>query len=86
MKKHIVKIPKVGTCVDNGVYDSYVDRRKQDLLIERAKQSWKNLICCPKNLVKEIKYDENQHPYLYYYLKENPYYGCKENQLKIVIE
>lgn len=88
MERYIVKIPKVGTLINNGIGDCYLEQWQQDLRIKRAKQSWKNTISCPKRLVVETKYDENHYPpyYLDYHLEDNPYYGWKEKQLKIVIE
>lgn len=88
LKKHIVKISKVGTLIDNGIGDCYLEQWQQDLRIKRAKQEWKNTIQCPKILVYETKHDKNHIPeyWIDYHLEDNPYYGWKESQLKIVIE
>jgi len=87
MEKYIVKIPKVGTLIDNGIGDCYLSKWQQDLMIESAKQQWEETIQCPKTLISEFKCDNNHIPpcYIDYHLIDNPYYGWKKEQLKIII-
>ena len=91
MKKYYtVTIPKIGTHIDDNAFGGhYVDKWHQEKMIEMAKQRWKNTITCPLSLYSKMHANDKNHvpsSWIEYYTASNPYYGWKENQLKIVIE
>jgi len=58
-------------------------------MIEDAKRRWKESIQAPLQLQSRMhteKTAEHPVPWIEYYTAQNPYYGMKEEQLKIVIE
>jgi len=84
-KQHIVYIPKIGTFVDsNGGH--YITKLEQERLIEDAKRDWKLTINCPKQLINVacMPNEKIPYPHLEYKIVDNPYFGWKESQLKIV--
>lgn len=87
-KQHVVYIPKIGTHVDDNAFGGhYITKWEQKRLIEDAKRSWKRTINCPKQLINVECMPNEKTPYLHLESKivDNPYFGWKENQLKIVI-
>lgn len=89
MKKHVVRIPAVGTYVDGGIGGHYIEDWHQRRMIEDAKRRWKESIQAPLQLRSRIRTEktaEHPVPWMEYYNAPNPYYGMKEEQLKIVIE
>ena len=90
MEKYIVKIPAIGTHIDDNAFGGhYIDKWKQERMIERAKQSWKERINAPLQLQSRMhteKTPEHPIPWMEYYTAPNPYFGWKEEQLEIVIE
>lgn len=88
MEKYIVRIPKVGTIIDNGIGDCEFSEWQQELRIQRIKEQWKETIKCQKCLKTKFMYNVNHNPshWIEYFIEDNPYYGWKEEQLEIIIE
>lgn len=86
-KQHVVYIPKIGTHVDSNAFGGhYITKLEQERLIEDAKRGWKRTINCPKQLINVacMPNEETPYPHLEFKIVDNPYFGWKESQLKIV--
>ena len=90
MEKYVVKIPAIGTLIDDNAFGGhYVDKWKQERMRAEAKRRWKDSIQAPLRLQSRAhteKTPENPIPWMEYYTAPNPYFGWKEEQLKIVVE
>jgi len=85
-KQHVVYIPKIGTFVDSNNGGHYITKCDQERLIEDATKSWKRTINCPKQLIMVacMPNEKIHYPHLESKIVDNPYFGWKESQLKIV--